>query len=101
MDKKAQFEMEDYKNDAKNIENATANDPLARYSDAEKTKALRKLDWNLIPLYEFPSDLQVVERQLSNKKNQAWVYIHVVLYRPREYWKCLHGRNGQFLGNYF
>jgi hypothetical protein len=52
-DKEAPCKMDDYKNDSKKIENAIANDPLARYSDAQKTKALRKLDWNLIPLYDF------------------------------------------------
>lgn len=96
----AKFEMDGYKNDSKNIENAIANDTLARYSDAEKTKALRKLDWNLIPLYVFPPYFEVFERHLSNE-NQAWVYIHVVLYRPWEYWKCLHCGNGQCLGHYF
>jgi hypothetical protein len=49
-----QSKMDDCKHDSKNIENAFASNPLAGYSDAQKSKALRKLDWNLIPLYEFP-----------------------------------------------
>lgn len=33
------------------IEHISAVELLAQYSEEEKTKALRKLDWNLIPLY--------------------------------------------------
>ena len=35
------------------LENISADEALAQYSDAEKTKAFQKLDWNLIPLYDF------------------------------------------------
>lgn len=34
------------------LENIPADEALAQYSDAEKTKAFQKLDWNLIPLYD-------------------------------------------------
>jgi hypothetical protein len=37
--------------DAKHSETVSAGDLLAQYSDAEKAKAFRKLDWNLIPLF--------------------------------------------------
>lgn len=30
-----------------------ADEALAQFTDAEKLKAFRKLDWNLIPLYGF------------------------------------------------
>ena len=36
----------------KTIENVSAGDLLAQYSEKEKTNALRRLDWNLIPLYD-------------------------------------------------
>lgn len=35
----------------KEIEHVSAVDLLAQYSEEEKSKALRRLDWNLIPLY--------------------------------------------------
>lgn len=35
----------------KEIEHVTAVDILSQYSEEEKAKALRRLDWNLIPLY--------------------------------------------------
>lgn len=34
------------------LDNIPADEALAQYSDAEKTKAFQKLDWNLIPLYD-------------------------------------------------
>ena len=34
------------------FENIPADEALAQYSDAERTKAFQKLDWNLIPLYD-------------------------------------------------
>lgn len=33
--------------------NIPADEALAQFSEAEKLKAFRKLDWNLIPLYDF------------------------------------------------
>lgn len=38
--------------DVKHSEDVSADNLLAQYSGAEKTKAFRKLDWNLIPLLE-------------------------------------------------
>lgn len=39
-------------------ENIPAKDALAQYSDAERRRAFRKLDWTLIPLYDYPSSFK-------------------------------------------
>ncbi|KAJ0415308.1 major facilitator superfamily domain-containing protein [Aspergillus carlsbadensis] len=48
--------------DPKHSENVTAGDLLAQYSDAEKKKAFRKLDWNLIPLLGVLYMLSYIDR---------------------------------------
>ncbi|KAJ6025086.1 hypothetical protein N7444_012765 [Penicillium canescens] len=43
-------------------ENAPADEALAQFSDAEKTKAFQKLDWNLIPLLGVLYMLSYIDR---------------------------------------
>ncbi|KAL3443594.1 major facilitator superfamily domain-containing protein [Aspergillus insuetus] len=49
-------------NDAKHSETVSAADLLAQYSDNEKKKAFRKLDWNLIPLLGVLYMLSYIDR---------------------------------------
>ncbi|KAJ5687514.1 hypothetical protein N7536_010133 [Penicillium majusculum] len=44
------------------LENIPADEALAQYSDAEKTKAFQKLDWNLIPLLGVLYMLSYIDR---------------------------------------
>ncbi|KAF5015844.1 hypothetical protein F66182_12675, partial [Fusarium sp. NRRL 66182] len=46
----------------KEIEHVTAVDILSQYSEEEKAKALRRLDWNLIPLLGVLYMLSYIDR---------------------------------------
>ncbi|KAL3480559.1 permease of the major facilitator superfamily [Aspergillus californicus] len=48
--------------DLKHSEHVSAGDLLAQYSDSEKVKAFRKLDWHLIPLLGFLYLLSYIDR---------------------------------------
>lgn len=61
-------------------ENIPADEALAQYSEAEKAKAFKKLDWNLIPLYV--SSLVVSERYAGADTNRLG-FLYMLSYIDR------------------